>query len=753
MSDERVTLSLELRIALKLASNTAFEMRHEYVLLEHVLLAMLQDVDVREAVVVCGGDCEELETGLKGYLEERIEKIPDEQKSRLPEQSLAFGRVINAAVGHVMACEKGMVENLDVIGEMFRERHSHAVFLLQGQGVSRPRLVEYVSHGRPDLPDHEDDLERDGNPARRRPKKASALESFASNLTERAREGKIDPIIGRVSELRRVMRTLCRRLKNNPLLVGEPGVGKTAIVEGLALRIASGDVPDQLRDVDIFGLDMGSLIAGTKFRGEFEERLKGLLKEVAGHEHAILFIDELHTVIGAGATTGGAMDAANLLKPALQSGELRCIGSSTYAEYKNQILKDQALARRFQKIDVSEPSQQETLEILTGLRPRYREHYGIDFADAALETAVKLSSRHLRERFQPDSAIDVLDEAGAEQALLPAADRRTVDAFEIETVIAEIARIPAKEVSANDLERLQTLAADLSAQVFGQDLAIERVVRSIKLSRAGMRAVEKPIASFLFAGPTGVGKTELSRQLAACLGIDFVRFDMSEYSEKQTVSRLIGAPPGYVGFDQGGLLTEAVNKRPHAVVLLDEIEKANEEIFNILLQVMDHGTLTDNNGRKADFRNVVLIMTSNVGARELDANPIGFSPGGSMADLSRAVERTFAPEFRNRLDAVVHFASLTPELIGLVVDKFIREASVRLAERNLRIELSDAARDYLTEKGYDPKFGARPVQRLIQNELEEQLVDRILFGDLASGGVAFVDVVDGQLKITARHGE
>jgi len=753
MSDERVTLSLELRIALKLASNTAFELRHEYVLLEHVLLAMLQDVDVREAVVACGGECEELETNLKGYLEERIEKIPDGEKNRLPEQSLAFGRVVNAAVGHVMACEKGMVENLDVIGEMFRERHSHAVFLLQGQGVSRTRLVEYVSHERAELPDHEDDLERDGQSARRRPKKPSALESFAINLTERAREGKIDPIIGRVSELRRVMRTLCRRLKNNPLLVGEPGVGKTAIVEGLALRIASGDVPEQLCDVDIFGLDMGSLIAGTKFRGEFEERLKGLLKELTSHEHAILFIDELHTVIGAGATTGGAMDAANLLKPALQSGELRCIGSSTYAEYKNQILKDQALARRFQKIDVSEPSQQETLEILTGLRPRYCEHYGIEFADAALETAVKLSSRHLRERFQPDSAIDVLDEAGAEQALLPAAERRTVDAFEIEAVVAEIARIPAKEVSANDLERLQTLAAELRGQVFGQDQAIDRVVRSIKLSRAGMRAVEKPIASFLFAGPTGVGKTELSRQLATCLGIDFVRFDMSEYSEKHTVSRLIGAPPGYVGFDQGGLLTEAVNKRPHAVVLLDEIEKANEEIFNILLQVMDHGTLTDNNGRKADFRNVVLIMTSNVGARELDANPIGFSPEGSMADLSRAVERAFAPEFRNRLDAVVQFASLTPELIGLVVDKFIREASVRLAERNLRIELSDAARDYLTVKGYDPKFGARPVQRLIQNELEEQLVDRVLFGDLASGGVAFVDVVDGQLKITARQGE
>lgn len=753
MSGDRVTLSLELRIALKLASNTAFEMRHEYVLLEHVLLAMLQDVDVNEALTACGADCEELEERLKHFLENRIEKISKGSKNRLPEQSLAFGRVINTAVAHVMACEKGMVENLDVIAEMYRERHSHAVFLLQTQGVTRPRLVEYVSHGRPDMGavSHEADEDQEESARPRRRAKPSALESFSTNLTDCARAGKIDPIIGRDMELRRLMRTLCRRLKNNPLLVGEPGVGKTAIVEGLAARVAAGDVPEHLEDVDIFALDMGSLIAGTKFRGEFEERLKGVLKELAGREKAILFIDELHTVIGAGATTGGAMDAANLLKPALQSGELRCIGSSTYAEYKNQILKDQALARRFQKIDVSEPSQQETLAILTGLRPRYREHYGVDFADAALDTAVKLSTRHLRERFQPDSAIDVLDEAGAEQALLPAEERRMVDAHEVEAVVAEIARIPAKEISANDLARLQTLAADLKERVFGQDHAIDRVVRSIKLSRAGMRAVEKPVGCFLFAGPTGVGKTELSRQLAKCLGISFVRFDMSEYSEKHTVSRLIGAPPGYVGFDQGGLLTEALNKTPHAVVLLDEIEKANEEIFNILLQVMDHGTLTDNNGRKADFRNAVLIMTSNVGARELDANPIGFSPGASMSDLSRAVERAFAPEFRNRLDAVVHFASLTPDLVGLVVDKFIGETSERLSERHLRIELSDAARDYLATKGYDPKFGARPVQRLIQNELEEQLVDRILFGDLADGGIAFVDVADGALTITAKQ--
>ncbi len=750
MSDERATLSLELRIALKLAHNMAFEMRHEYVLLEHVLLAMLQDIDVRDAVSACGADCAELEGRLRQYLEERIEKIPDEKKHRIPEHSLAFGRVMSAAINHVVAAEKGVVDNLDMIAEMYRERHSQAVFLLQAEGVTRTRLIEYASHGRPSpAPDAEENGEEVQEV--RRSRKPSSLDSFATNLTQRAREGSIDPIIGRQIELRRVMRTLCRRLKNNPLLVGEPGVGKTAIVEGLALRVAAGEVPEQLRDVDIYALDMGSLIAGTKFRGEFEERLKGVIKDLGNCENAILFIDELHTIIGAGATTGGAMDAANLLKPALQSGDLRCIGSSTYNEYKNQILKDPALARRFQKIDVSEPTETETLAILTGLRPRYRDHYGVDFADEALETAVKLSTRHLRERFQPDSAIDVLDEAGAEQALLAPAERRTVAKSEIEAVIAEIARIPAKEISVSDLGRLQTLEADLKAQVFGQDEAIARVVRSIKLARAGMRPVEKPIGSFLFAGPTGVGKTELSRQLAKCLGIGFIRFDMSEYSEKHTVSRLIGAPPGYVGFDQGGLLTEALNKTPHAVVLLDEIEKANEEIFNILLQVMDHGTLTDNNGRKADFRNAILIMTSNVGARELDANPIGFSPGASSADATRAVERTFSPEFRNRLDAVVHFASLTPALILRVADKFVREANERLHDRNLRVELTPAARDYLGTKGYDPKYGARPIQRLVQTELEEQLVDRILFGDLAAGGVAVVDVVDGKLTILPRQ--
>jgi len=763
---ERAVLSVELRLALQMAVRQASTMKHEYLLVEHLLLAMLSDEDVRDLLRACDGDPEALQAELQGYLDNSVESLKDAPEDRLPEQSLAFGRVFGRAAAHAVACGKGRIDNGDVIAQILGEEKCFAQFALANQGVSRARFLEVLSHGVPQAAQaapgagstarpgaSEETPDSEEGPARREPRRrASALELYTVNLTERAKAGRVDPIIGREVELRRVMRTLCRRLKNNPLLVGEPGVGKTAVVEGLALRIAAGQVPDGLKDAAIFALDMGALIAGTKYRGEFEDRLRAVIREVGANPKAILFIDELHTVVGAGASGNGSLDAANLLKPALQSGDLRCIGSTTFKDYRNQIQKDHALARRFQKIDVPEPSSEETRRILEGLLPRYRQHYGVDYEPAALDAAVSLSRRHLRERFHPDSAIDLIDEAGAEQALEPVERRRTVTQMDIERVVAEMAQIPPKEISTSDMGRLRTLEKELRGVVFGQDEAIARLTHSIKLARAGLRNPEKPIGSFLFTGPTGVGKTELSRQLARSLGVSFIRFDMSEYSEKHTVSRLIGAPPGYVGFDQGGLLTDAVIKTPHAVVLMDEIEKAHEEIFNILLQVMDHGTLTDNNGRKADFRNVIVIMTSNVGAREMAATPIGFAPDQAVvrtaSDNQRAVERVFSPEFRNRLDAVIHFQPLTLALVERVVDKFVQEAEAQVAPRHVRIAVSAAARKLLAKQGYDPRYGARPVARLVQTEISEKLVDAILFGDLRHGGTARVGVRHGKLEVT-----
>jgi ATP-dependent Clp protease ATP-binding subunit ClpA len=742
-------LSAELRVTLTLAVDTAQRHKHEFILLEHLLYALLHEPDTRDAIASCGADVDFLTHRLEEYLENDIEKIllGDDYN---PEESLAIRRVLQRAAHHVMSCEKQLLESLDVLVAIMREEESAAVYFLQEEGITRLDLVDYVSHGRPAgnfQPAHIDstDDSGDGEPKRN----GSALEAFTINLSEMAEAGKIDPIIGRDLELKRVMRTLSRRRKNNPLLVGEPGVGKTALVEGLARNIHNGDVPDAIKDARIYALDMGSLLAGTKYRGEFEERMKAVLTELQQQENVILFVDEMHTIIGAGATQGGSMDASNLLKPALANGDLRCIGSTTYQEFKNHVQKDRALARRFQKIDVVEPSVDDTIKILHGLRPYYEEHYNLQFLPSALESAARLADRYMNDRFLPDKAIDVIDEAGATQALLSEKKRKkTIGVRDIEAVVCEMAQIPPSKISSEDKDKLAHLESELKGVVFGQDPAVEKVARAIKLSRAGMRDPEKPIGSFLFTGPTGVGKTELARQLAAKMAVKFIRFDMSEYSERHTVSRLIGAPPGYVGFDQGGLLTDAVIKSPYAVVLLDEIEKANIEIFNVLLQVMDYGSLTDNNGRKADFRNVVLIMTSNVGAKELDANRIGFAGDKEMpTENKRAIERFFSPEFRNRLDGIIHFAPLTADLILMVVDKFVAEFAERMKKKKVRVTLSAKARQWLADHGFDVKFGARPIARLIQSEIQEKLVDEILFGSLAQGGTAKVDVKNNEIVI------
>src|ERR1041385_1984432 len=745
-------LSPELQATLQRAVDDVRGRRHEYLTLEHLLLSILDDPTGADIVTKCGGDVEKLRGDLERFLDEEVEELPDGEESG-PDQTIAFQRVLQRAAMHVQAAGRQQMTTGNVIASMFRERDSHAVYLLEKQGVSRFDVINYISHGvskidtgGPGVPrarGGEDDGSAD-------PRGAHPLESFCQDLTQRAREGKIDPLIGRADELERMVQVLSRRRKNNPLLIGEPGVGKTAIAEGLALRIIEGKVPAPLLDARVYSLDMTAVLAGTRYRGDFEERLKAVMKVLIGDPKAILFIDEIHNIIGAGATSGGTMDAANILKPPLSNGELKCIGSTTFKDYRQAFERDRALSRRFQRIDIGEPTVPEAIDILKGLRKVYEEHHHVRYTDAAIEAAVELSARHISGSHLPDKAIDVIDEAGARVRLMPAEQRPDeIRPGLIEEVVAKIARIPTRSVSSTDKKKLADLETDLKRMIFGQDKAIEQLATVIKLSRAGLGNPNKPTGNFLFAGPTGVGKTELAKQLAAVLGVEFIRFDMSEYMEKHTVSRLIGAPPGYVGFDQGGQLTDAINKHPYSVVLLDEIEKAHPDLYNILLQVMDHATLTDNNGRKSDFRNVILIISSNAGSREMAAGKIGF--GDSIADNKdgkKALERVFTPEFRNRLDATVFFDALPVEVTRKVARKFLDELDGQLAEKKVQLEVSPAAIEWFVEHGYGKAMGARPMARLVQTTLKGPLANEILFGKLSEGGIAHVDLKDGAIAIT-----
>jgi ATP-dependent Clp protease ATP-binding subunit ClpA len=741
-------INRELELTLAGAIKEAKVRRHEFFTLEHILYAILHDVTGRRILYHCGADLEKLKARLEIYLSERMEKLP-EGVEQDPIQTMAVQRAIQRAIMHVHGAEKREVDAGDILAAMFYEENSYATYFLKAEGVTRLDVLSYISHGISKVGSPEEDetgyrpLQTPAQEDKQEPRKAGALESFTVNLLQKAGDGLIDPLIGREDEILRTLQILGRRAKNNPIFVGDPGVGKTAIAEGLALRIHRKEVPESFYDVEIFALDMGALLAGTKFRGDFEARLKGVIQELKKKPGAILFIDEIHTVVGAGATSGGSMDASNILKPALVAGGLRCIGSTTYEEYKNHFERDRALSRRFQKVEIQEPSVEETYRILQGLKPYYEQHHNIRYADAALRTAAELSARHINDRYLPDKAIDVIDETGASLRLKKDRRlRREVGTKDIEQVVARIARIPPRSVSASDQLRLQSLDYELKSQVFGQDTAIEALAKAIKRSRAGLRIPEKPIGSFLLIGPTGVGKTEAAKQLAGILGVNFLRFDMSEYMEKHTVSRLIGAPPGYIGFDQGGLLTDAIRKQPHTVLLLDEIEKAHPDLFSILLQIMDHATLTDNNGKKADFRNAILLMTSNAGAREMSSPSIGF---GQKEDEHRAakgmkaIENLFSPEFRNRLDGIITFNGLSIEIMEKIVDKFITEMEGQLAEKRVRLELSPAARLWLAERGYDPTFGARPLSRLIQTEIKDVLADEILFGRLRQGGLVRIE--------------
>lgn len=725
------------------------ERKHEYLTLEHLLLAILDDPTGADIVMRCGGNIEDLREDLEAFVAESFTEV--EELGDGPEQTLAFQRVLQRAAMHVQSAGRKQMTTGNVLVAMFRERDSHAVYLLEKAGVTRFDVVNFISHGvaksaasvvpRARGADEDDEPTAQGS--------GDPLESFCVDLNARAKDGKIDPLVGRGEEVERMVQILCRRRKNNPLLIGEPGVGKTALAEGLALRIINGTVPEAIKDAQVYALDMTAVLAGTRYRGDFEERIKAVLKVLADKPHAILFIDEIHNLIGAGATSGGTMDAANILKPALANGELRCIGSTTFKDFRQVFEKDRALARRFQRIDVNEPTVAEAIEILKGLQPKYEEHHKVKYAEAAIIAAVELSNRHISGTQLPDKAIDVLDEAGARVRMMAAADKPDeIRPPLIEEIVAKMARIPTKSVSSEDKKKLADIESELKRLIFGQDQAITQLATAIKLQRAGLGNPNKPTGCFLFAGPTGVGKTELAKQLALVLGVEFLRFDMSEYMEKHTVSRLIGAPPGYVGFDQGGQLTDAVNKHPYSVIVLDEIEKAHPDLFNILLQVMDHATLTDNNGRKADFRNAILIMTSNAGSREMASTKIGFGDSaGDTRDGKKALERVFTPEFRNRLDATVFFSALPMDVIRKVVTKFIDELDAQLIEKKVHLDVSDAAKQWFADHGYDKAMGARPMARIIADALKAPLANEILFGKLTSGGTARVDVKDDKIVI------
>ena len=742
-------LSSELEFCLNEAFQRARDRRHEFMTVEHLLLALLDIPRVHEIIKACNGNIPELRRQLSEFIDGQTPLLDDDDNDVQP--TLGFQRVLQRAVFHVQSSGKQEVSGSNVLVAIFSEKQSQAVYFLNLQDITRLDVVNCISHGMPQLQNDSKDQDRESTEEYEAEPDETPLGRFATNLNAQAEAGSIDPLIGREFEIERTVQILCRRRKNNPLYVGDAGVGKTALAEGLARMIVEQRVPEVLKDSTIYALDMGTLIAGTKYRGDFEKRLKGVIKEVREDPGAILFIDEIHTVIGAGAASGGVMDASNLIKPVLASGEIRCIGSTTYEEYRGIFEKDHALARRFQKIDVPEPSVAETIAILKGLCDRFAEHHGVTYAAAALVAAAELAAKHLNDRRLPDKAIDVIDEAGANLRLRPAAQQpRHVTVEQVETIVAKMARIPAKSVSASDRDSLRTLERDLKLVIFGQNAAIEALASAIKMSRSGLREEHRPIGSFLLAGPTGVGKTEVTRQLALQMGVELIRFDMSEYMERHTVSRLIGAPPGYVGFDQGGLLTEAVTKNPHAVVLLDEIEKAHPEVFNLLLQTMDHGTLTDNNGRKADFRNVMLVMTTNAGAQEMSRASIGFTPQDHSSDGMAVIKKSFSPEFRNRLDAIIQFEPLDFDSVKRVVDKLIVELEAKLGANQVTIELDDAARAWIAERGYDPKMGARPMARLISERIKRPLAEELLFGVLVDGGhVRVVVGDDGGLALNA----
>ena len=750
-------LSRNLEQTLHRALGLATERKHEYATLEHLLLGLTDDTDAVTVLRACGVDIDKLRGELTEFLDKDLAGLATDRPGD-PKPTAGFQRVVQRAAIHVQSSGRDEVTGANVLVALFSERESHAVYFLQTQDMTRLDAVNFISHGIAKAPGRSapkpvqgsgnqeggGEVEREEKP---RGKGQDALGNYCVNLNKKAQAGKIDPLIGRESEIERTIQILCRRTKNNPLYVGDPGVGKTAIAEGLAKRIIDGDVPEVLAKSTIFSLDMGALLAGTRYRGDFEERLKAVITELEAHPNAILFIDEIHTVIGAGATSGGAMDASNLLKPALASGNMRCIGSTTYKEFRNHFEKDRALVRRFQKIDVNEPNIEDTVKILRGLKSNYEKHHKVRYTEEAIRAAVELSAKYIHDRKLPDKAIDVIDEAGASRMLLPENKRRkTVTLKDVEEIVAKIARIPAKSVSSDDKETLRNLERDLKSMVFGQDRAIETLAAAIKLARAGLREPEKPIGNYLFSGPTGVGKTEVARQLASTLGFELVRFDMSEYMERHSVSRLIGAPPGYVGFDQGGMLTDAIDQHPHCVLLLDEIEKAHPDLYNILLQVMDHGKLTDHNGKTVDFRNVILIMTTNAGASDLAKETIGFArEDGRKGEDGEAIKRLFTPEFRNRLDAIVAFAALTQDIVARVVEKFVMQLEAQLADRNVTIELSSAAKEWLAERGFDRLYGARPLARVIQEYIKKPLAEELLFGKLVKGGAVKVTMKDKAL--------